>query len=228
VITESIPLKLKHYINGTTIRYTLNEKEPDSLTSPVYNNDVIINKEITVKAKAFKPGWISSDVISQHFFKSTYVADSAVLLTKTDDKYKGNGSKTIIDLEKGDFNFGNGNWLGYRENDFAVILIFNNPVNATSITISMLKDIGAQIFPPVKIEVWGGNNINQFEKLAQILPEQPRKDSPNQENLALQCTFKSKNLKFLKLVAKPVNRLPGWHPGKGAKGWIMIDEVFVN
>ncbi len=228
IITESIPLKLKHYINGTTIRYTLDDKEPDSLVSPVFNNDVMINSEVTIKTKAFKPGWISSDVISQHFFKSTYVADSAVLLTKTDAKYKANGGKTLIDLEKGDFNFGAGKWLGYRENDFAGILIFNNPVNATSVTLSMLKDIGGHIFPPVKIEVWGGNNINQLVKLAQVFPEQPRKDSPNQENLALQCKFKSKNLKFVKLVAQPVNRLPTWHPGKGAKGWIMIDEVFVN
>ena len=228
VITESIPLKLKHYINGTTIRYTLDEKEPDSLKSPVYNNDVMINNHVTIRAKAFKPGWMSSDVIMQHFFKSTYVADSVVLLTKTDDKYKGKGGKTIIDLEKGDFNFGNGKWLGYRENNFAAVLIFNTPVNATSITISMMNDIGGHIFPPVKIEAWGGNNINQLVKLAQIFPVQPRKDSPNQENLALQCKFKSTNLKFIKLVAQPVNSLPNWHPAKGKKGWVMIDEVFVN
>ena len=92
----------------------------------------------------------------------------------------------------------------------------------------MLKDIGAHVFPPVKIEAWGGNNINQLVKLAQIFPAQPRKDSPNQENLALQCKFKSANLKFVKLVAQPVNRLPNWHPGKGAKAWVMLDEVFVN
>jgi hypothetical protein len=149
-------------------------------------------------------------------------------LTKADDKYKANGGKTIADQEKGDFNFGNGKWLGYREKDFAAILIFDKPVNATSITISILKDVGAHIFPPVKVEVWGGNNINQLVKLTQLIPEQPRKDSPNQENLALQCKFKSTTLKLLKLVAKPVNSLPKWHPKKGEKGWVMIDEVFVN
>lgn len=228
VLTEATPLKLKHYINGTIIRYTLDEKEPDSLNSPIYKNDVTLDKEITIKAKAFKPGWISSDVFTHHFFKTTFIADSVVLLTKADDKYKASGAKTIIDLEKGDFGLGNGKWLGYREKDFVAVLMFNNAVNTSSVTLSLLKDVGAYIFPPAKIEVWGGNSIDQLVKLSQLIPAQPAKDSYNQENLALKCDFKLKNLKFIKLVVQPVNRLPNWHAGKGEKGWIMIDEVFVN
>jgi hypothetical protein len=26
----------------------------------------------------------------------------------------------------------------------------------------------------------------------------------------------------------PVSKLPAWHPGKGDKGWVFTDEVFVN
>jgi hypothetical protein len=34
--------------------------------------------------------------------------------------------------------------------------------------------------------------------------------------------------KCYKLVAKNVQRLPEWHPGKGQKGWVFIDEVVFN
>ncbi len=33
---------------------------------------------------------------------------------------------------------------------------------------------------------------------------------------------------YLKVVATPVERLPKWHKGKGEKGWIFIDEIFLN
>ncbi len=72
IIATSTPVKLKHYIHGTIIRYTLDGTDPDSLSSPVYDGKVSINSDVTIKAKAFKPGWISSDILKQHFFKSTY------------------------------------------------------------------------------------------------------------------------------------------------------------
>jgi hypothetical protein len=59
VLSAATPLQLKHYVNGTVIRYTLDGKEPDSLSSPVYDKNVVVNDDLTVKAKAFKPGWIS-------------------------------------------------------------------------------------------------------------------------------------------------------------------------
>ena len=76
------PLKLKHYVKNVTIRYTTDGTEPDSIRSPIYKDDssVIINKNLTVKAKAFKPGWISSDVTEQIFYKAGFLPDSVQLV----------------------------------------------------------------------------------------------------------------------------------------------------
>ena len=82
-----------------------------------------------------------------------------------DDKYKANGAKTIIDGEKSDMNFASGKWIGYRENPMEVMLMFNKPVEASSITLSMLQQIGAYIFPPAQVEVWGGTNKNNLKFL---------------------------------------------------------------
>lgn len=227
VITSPIPLKLKHYIRGAVIRYTTDGKEPDSLSSPVYDKVIDINTDFTLKAKAYKPGWISSDIISQHFFKGTYRADSAILLSKMDDKYKGNGAATIIDGIKSDINFASGKWLGYRENPMEVMLLFDKPVEANSITLSMLQQIGAYIFPPVQVTVWGGADKNHLKLLTTIKPQQPTKES-TQENLAITCSFAPANVSCIKLLITPVRSLPAWHDGKGQKAWVFVDEVFVN
>ncbi len=228
VITEPLPLKLKHYINGTVIRYTLDGKDPDSANSPVYKNDVILSSEVTIKAKAFKPGWISSDIITQHFFKRTYEPDSVALLKPADAKFKADGPKTIIDLDKSDLNFANGKWLGCRNNDFDAMLFFAKAVEAKSITISVLQDINSFIFPPAKVEVWGGADAKQLRLLGSITPQQPTKESTEKENTALECSFKPTRIKFIRLVMQPVYHLPEWHPGKGQKAWVFVDEVFVN
>jgi hypothetical protein len=227
VITQSTPLKLKHYINGTVIRYTLDGTEPDSTSSPVYKKAFDINSDLTVKAKAFKPGWISSDIIQQHFFKGNYHVDSAILLSKIDDNYKANGAKTIIDGEKSDMNFSSGKWLGYRENTMQAILLFNKPVEAASITLSMLQQTGAYIFPPSQVEIWGGMDKNHPKLLGKIKPGQPNQESGT-ENLAIKCSFNKTSVSYIKLIVTPVKSLPAWHAGKGEKAWVFVDEVFVN
>jgi hypothetical protein len=236
VITVSVPVKLKHYIRGTIIRYTLDGTDPDSLKSPVYDGKVLINSDVTVKAKAFKPGWISSDVLKQHFFKGTYHPDSVVLMTPPDKKYKGTGGKTIVDLEKGDINnFGNEKWLGYRENAMEAMLFFGKPIEVKTVIISALKDISGYVLPPASVEVWGGKDENNLKLLNKTIPAQITKESQtkakdfvNTENLVINCNFKPTEVKFIKLLLKPVGKLPQWHPGKKEKAWIFVDEVFVN
>ena len=180
-----------------------------------------------VKAKAFKQGWLSSDIMQQHFFKGDYHPDSAALLSKVDEKYKADSAKTIIDGEKSDLNFASGKWLGYRENPMQVMLFFNKPVETSSITLSMLQQIGAHIFPPTQVEVWGGSNKNNLKLLGKIKPQQPEKET-GQENLAIKCDFDKTTVSCIKLLVTPVRSLPAWHPGKGEKAWVFVDEVFVN
>ncbi|MNY68403.1 hypothetical protein D3C86_2061590 [compost metagenome] len=56
----------------------------------------------------------------------------------------------------------------------------------------------------------------------------PVKETPNSENLIFDAGFEPQQLSCIKLVAKPLSKLPAWHPGKGEKAWVFVDEVFVN
>ncbi|MGC4037490.1 MAG: FN3 associated domain-containing protein [Chitinophagaceae bacterium] len=235
ILNDPILLKLKHYIQGTTLRYTLDGTDPDSIKSPVYDGKVRLDAAVTVKAKAYKPGWISSDIISEHFFKSTYRPDSVQLLTPADKKYLANGGKTINDLEKGDINnLAEGKWIGFRENAMEALLVFDKPIETKNVTVSAFKNIGGYIFPPATVEVWGGEKENDLKLLSKVVPRQPtkeeatKKDFVNREILAIDCNFKPVEVKFIKLLVKPIAKIPEWHEGKGQKAWTFVDEVFVN
>ena len=228
IITEPVALQLKHYVNGVSIRYTLDGSEPDSSNSPEYNSNIILTKNITVKAKAFKKGWISSDILENYFYSSKYKVDSIINLLPPEEQYKGDGAKTLTDLIKGEAsNFKSGKWLGFRKNKMESMLFFAAPATISSVTLSTLIDIGGYIMPPVSIELWGGNDAGHLKHLSRITPQQPVKVQPAYLK-AFELTFSPVTVKYLKIVVIPVSKLPVWHPGKGDKGWVFTDEVFVN
>lgn len=227
VLKSSIPLKLKHYINGVSIRYTTDGSEPDSLKSPLYDGKATIAKNTVVKAKAFKPGWISSDVSQASFYLSTYTPDSAVFLQPADNAYKGNGAATLIDGVKSGLNFRNGEYVGFRNNPMLTLFYFGQPTKLSSVTVSTMVDIDGYLMPPHTLAVWGGPDADHLKLLGQVKPAQPSKPAPGYAQ-AQEISFAPTEVKLIKIMAAPVPKLPLWHRGKNDKGWVFMDEVFFN
>lgn len=227
VLKSSLPLKLKHYINGVSIRYTTDGSEPDSLKSPLYDGKVSITKNTVVKTRAFKSGWISSDVSEASFYLSTYTPDSAVFLQPVDNSYKGNGAATLIDGIKSGLNFRNGEYVGFRNNPMLTLFYFGQPTKLSSVTVSTMVDIDGYLMPPHSVAVWGGPDAGHLKLLGQLKPAQPTKSAPGYAQ-AQEITFPTMDVKVVKIMVEPVPKLPLWHRGKNDKGWVFMDEVFFN
>lgn len=226
IITSPVPLKLKHYINGASIRFTTDGSDPDSLKSPVFKPGEMINGNVLIKAKAYKPGWISSDIMEVNFYRSTYKADSVLFLLQPDPAYKGEAKK-LSDLIKGETNFRSGNWLAWRQTRMEALLIFAKPTTVQSITLSTLIDVASYIMPPSSIEIWGGDDAKNMKLLGKVKPQQPTIEQPSSLR-GFECKFAPSTVKYIKIVGNTVSKLPAWHPGKGDKGWLFVDEVLVN
>ena len=233
ILTDPVALKLKHYLPGVSIRYTTDSTDPDSIRSPVYKSGEMISKNTIVRAKAFKPGWIGSDMIEVLFFKHTHKPDSIIFLTPTDSSYSGS-SKLLTDLDKGTTNFRAGNWLAWRRKKMELLLEYRKPVMAQSVTLSAVIDVYRYVMPPVDVEIWGGEDQNNLRLLGRIIPQQPtpmKKDSLIRTQAYLkgyECTFKPTSVKYIKIVGTTVEKLPKWHTGKGDAGYIFVDEILVN
>jgi len=229
VFSSSIKVRLKNYIQGAVVRYTLDGTTPDSLHSPVSSGDSItIDKTCLLTTKTFLPGWISSDVATRDFYKTGFRPDSIALAFPPNPQYKGKGAETLINQQIGDTDFKSNKWLGYRETNLECFLFFKQPANISSVSLSSLLNIGAYLMPPAEIQVWGGAHKNKMVLLHTLRPEQPQKVGAPESRTAFTCTFKTRQINILKIVAKPVAKLPGWHPGKGQPAWVFVDEIFLN
>jgi uncharacterized membrane protein/mono/diheme cytochrome c family protein len=228
IIKTSAPITLKHTLKNVKIRYTIDGSEPDSTTVNIYEKPIVIESYTKFKAVATKENWYASKKVEYSFFKSSYVADSVYLLNSPDPKHAGKGGTTLKDLKKGpNDNFGDKAWLGYREKEFVGLFEFKKVQPIKSLTISYLQKMDSFILPPMIIEVWAGNNKSDFKIIQKLRPKQPEKMERN-ANLGLQIPFSQGSYKMIKLIIKPVSKLPIWHPGKGKKGWFFVDEVFFN
>jgi uncharacterized membrane protein len=239
VIIQSEKLKLKHYIKGVTIRYTLDGTAPDSLRSAVYNTDVTLNGNVHLKAIAYKPGWYSSDTTKADFYAAKYRPGSLTHVLPPDPAYKDEKAKTLIDGVKGDKNFRSGKWVAVRSNSMEALLSFDQPSVISVVTVSSLVDIGSYLMPPLSVEVWGGDDPKQLKLLKRIIPAQPAKpprpSKPGQPATIqpaylklYDLAFKPVTVRYLKIIANPVAKLPKWHSGKGQRGWFFTDEIIVN
>lgn len=227
VFSNSLLLQLSHPIKGTEIRYTTDGTDPDSIKSLLFKPGTSITQNANIKAKAYKAGWLGSDVVQFNFYKSTYTPDSISFIAGADSKYSADGARSLIDKDLGGGNFGNGKWLASQK-DMVVYMEFKNAITLHVVTLDMMRNIGSQIFLPYAVEVWGGDDSSHLKLLSTVQPKPPLKDDPfslTGLNIKLPA---AKQVSCIKLVAKNIKSVPAWHPAKGKPGWVFMDEVFVN
>lgn len=227
IITGPIELQLKHFIKGAEIRYTTDGSEPDSLASPLYKPGLLIEQSTVFKARAFKKGWIGSETVSRHFLKAGLIPGSVRLLTLPDPQYKGKLETTLFDGVKSDLNFRSGKLIGYKEKAMDLRLGFSQPAEISSLIISGLVDVSSYIMPPLEIQLWGGRSEKSLQLLGTLHPRQPSRDTAAYESYYT-IPFPPQQIGALKLVVKQVSSLPKWHRGKGERGWIFLDELFIQ
>ena len=233
IITNHINAPIKHFLKGVTIKYTLDDTEPDSITSPTYNSPIVLTKNTTLKTKAFKKGWLASDMVQKSFYKSSLSPDTIILLTKPDPKYTGTGGHTIIDHELGELNFGGGKWLGYSKTNMEFVMKFKNATALNEIIFNGLINTGSYIFPIQTIQVEASDDGKQFKTIqtadfTSITKAYTKEPNINQAQAFKIKVPKGKAYAYYKFTLRNLKQLPTWHPGKGTPAWIFVDEVFFN
>lgn len=224
VFDQNIQVQLKHPVKGVEIRYTIDGSTPDSVKSPVFDNTTVVDKTTSVKAKAYKEGWHSSDVITFDFLKSSIRPDSAVLLFPLTSVHQADGAHTFFDSKLGAIGANNPAWANYwagvRDNDMGIASLFNKPVTVSSVGLHYMIEEATGIYPPAEVEVWGGENEKQAKLLVKMKPELPKKgDKPSLK--LVEGYFKPQEVYYLKVIAKPYQK-------KKDRYLLLVDEMLLN
>lgn len=227
IIRDSgVSIRMQHFVPGAVMRYTLDGSDPDS-GGHVYKEAFVLRDRSQFRAKAYKPGWLPSEPTSANFYTQKYPPDSIRFLLPVDSNYMKIRPNVLIDADKGGLDFGSGKWLGFHKNGLSAVLFYRKPVRISDFTFSSIVDIGAYIFPPTRIDVWGGPDEHHLKLLGTMVPPPPDKIVPGFLT-DYRITFSPQTVRCLKVFADHVAKLPDWHPGKGQPGWVFFDELLVN
>lgn len=227
ILKATDKIELKHTMPGVTIRYTIDGTQPDSVNGMLYEEPITIVETVKLKAIACKTGWYCSSLFESSIYQEGYKPVQTQLFTPADKQYRGEGAASLTDGRKGFVDiFKEPAWLGFRDNNFEAGFDFGaQPPDLNKVVLSYGDNLGAYIFPPTEVQVWGGNSKDKLKLLmTQKFSEPKGYRTPHMSFITV--NWETTSHSYYKVIAKPINKLPLWHGGKGQKGWFFVDEVF--
>jgi hypothetical protein len=202
---------------GAMISYSLNGNEPNE-NSPIYKGPICLSGSGIIKAKSFAPGFLPSPVISVQCIKTNGNIKS-IEGSLPEEPYNKDGLKVLYN-EKAGSGHSKGGWLGFRKDTLEWKILLTKKKKTKNIHISLLQSQGSWIFYPAKIELisFKGELLGQ-----RSFNSEPRQDDKNIFSFSI-----NKKISGLIIRVQNFTSLPDWHPGKGNKPWLFIDEIAIE
>ncbi|MBP5650689.1 MAG: hypothetical protein J6X01_06400 [Bacteroidales bacterium] len=122
-------------------------------------------------------------------------------------------------------------WVGFYGKPMKVLCEDYRSFNdSLAITLSFAHHPSQWVFLPQKVMVSYSKNGKKYSQPEEVaLPIDPMLEKNSKPKVyILRHKIPNKNVKYIRIVAEPVEQLPNWHPAAGEKAWIMTDEVKVQ
>ena len=194
-----------------------------------YDKPFVIDKFINLSVYAEKKG-VKSATITTDFYK----IDPNIkidLKTKYANQYNAGGDNALIDGIVGTEDFRTGTWQGYFDTDLIAIVDLGK-INKKEgrIEVNFLEDQRSWIFLPSEVECLVSFDGRSYESLGSFTVQ----NTIERENVKIQeFIFKHPpriNVKYIKIIAKKLGKLPKWHLGykHNGRSWLFVDEIQIK
>ncbi len=208
------------------IHYTLDGTEPTE-HSTLYAKPFEIQKTTIICARAFKKDFAPS-FTAKASFNFNY-AKSVTYEYSPNTPYNKSIESIPFDNIRGKATNLENNWVGFSGNDFIATVELVKPLNIKSVEVGFAHIPDAWAFLPINMAVSfseDGTNFSTPVKVSSPFNSADEKtDMPNAVDIKVDA--EGKNIRFVKIEAKNLGKIPDWHSAKGLKPWIMIDEISI-
>lgn len=209
------------------IRYTLDGTAPTE-KSALYTKPFTLQSSTIVRARAFKKGEPPSFVATQQFTFDYVVG--CTFAHKPNTPYNKNAARALIDGQKGDVNDLSHGWLGFSGHDLQADFELGKAVTVGSVVLRFAHVPEAWVFAPAGVLVSVSADGKQFsEPVPATITYNPSDQSMNTSQLqVVTVPVNTPNVRFVRIVARPLARIPEWHRAKGLHPWLMMDEIEIQ
>ena len=142
-------------------------------------------------------------------------------------KYPARGAATLTDGIIGPMDWEWGDWLSFEGGDLEATLDLGKLMSIQNIQLHCLQNQGPYVFMPTKVYFSLSIDGINFNEVSNILPKtSPQYDGPIIE--IFDALIPRTTARYIRVKADNTGTCPDWHPGDGAKAWLMAGEIVVN
>ena len=221
---QPMTITMSSSVPKSEIRYTLDGSMPNE-NSLLYKKPFVISNSTYVKAKTFKAGSTPSFTTIKRF-NFDYII-GAKYANKPNTPYNFNPESILFDGETGDISELSHGWLGFSGNNLDVVLELSKAIELQQVVVSFAHVPDAWAFAPTAVQVYvsedGVNFSPSIDAKLKYAPEEQSMNSPQKVSVIVEVN--RPDVKFVRLVAKNMGRIPAWHKARGLRPWIMVDEI---
>ena len=158
-------------------------------------------------------------------------APSYTLTSKPTTPYDKHADTVLVDEKIGnpaDYHEG---WVGYFGTPMEILYEPGDwKADSLTLSLSFAHHPSQWVFLPQKVTVSYSKNGKKFSKPEEVtLPFDPALEANSKPRVCiLRHKIPSKDIKYIRVEAEPVEKLPKWHAAAREKAWIMTDEVKIH
>ena len=212
---------------GVSLYYTTDEAASPTVQSAVYKDRIELRQTSHIRAFAAKEGWLNSPIAEALFVKKQFTPTSAALAAPASPKYPAQGAVSLIDGKIADVQ-GADTWLGYEGEHLRATLDMGREMPVNKVFVHCLENNVAWIFRPAGIQVETSLDGKTFRPAAERSFAANAAMGDTKTHL-LDCPLaQAVPARYVRITVRSLLKNPAWHPGKGQKCWIFVDEMLVE
>lgn len=223
-ISLSLPSEQASNWKGVEIRYTLDGSMPDA-TSLLYTKPFIIEGSTTVKARAMRKG-VSPSFVANRSFYYDYIS-SVSFENKPNTPYNRHFDRALSDGEMGGVDDLSHSWIGFSGNDMVVTVTLNKAIDLDEVRMRFAHQPSAWTFAPTTVSVSVSSDGEHFSEPVAAKMDFASDDVVNNNSRLFEPVVRiaTGGVRYVRIVAKNIGRIPEWHSAKGLRAWLMTDEI---
>ena len=143
-------------------------------------------------------------------------------------QYTAGGPSSLVDGLRGPEDWRVGGWQGYQESDFEATVDLLEPRAVQSVGAGFLQDVRSWIWMPAEVEFEVSLDGTTFEPVGSARPRAADdRYGVVIEDLKAQLS-KPRQARYIRVRARNYGTIPDWHPGRGNRAFIFVDELHVD
>ncbi len=209
-------------IDDAPVYYTLDGSEPDE-SSLRYEQRFSIREDADLKAIAIREG-VKSKLFSEEIKRSKSSFQPVELLTTPASGYGYSGAEMLVDgLHGQNTNYRTGRWMGFQKEDLVAVIDMLQAEEVSTLEIRNAVVTGDWIFDASEIVLEASDDGIVFKPVVnESISDEHGDHWADISTHAL--SFEPVTARYFKVTVRS-SLMPSWHPGKGGKAFIFVDEI---